>query len=41
MIILMARSMRDGDLYEKEFIPQKLKLEMCYVDHKSFGMIIY
>ena len=26
----------DGDLYEKEFIPQKLKLEMCYVDHKSF-----
>ena len=26
----------DGDLYEKEFIPQQLKLEMCYVDHKSF-----
>lgn len=24
------------DLYEKEFVPQKLKLEMYYVDHKSF-----
>ena len=26
----------DADLYEKEFLPQKLKLEMYYVDHKSF-----
>lgn len=26
----------DADLYEKEFVPQKLKLEMYYVDHKSF-----
>ncbi|SHF69585.1 Sugar transferase involved in LPS biosynthesis (colanic, teichoic acid) [Bacteroides faecichinchillae] len=26
----------DSDLYEKEFIPQKLKLELYYVDHKSF-----
>lgn len=26
----------DPDLYEKEFVPQKLKLEMYYVDHKSF-----
>ena len=23
-------------MYEKEFIPQKLKLELYYVDHKSF-----
>lgn len=26
----------DSDLYEKEFVPQKLKLEMYYVDHKNF-----
>lgn len=26
----------DPDLYETEFVPQKLKLEMYYVDHKSF-----
>lgn len=26
----------DADLYEKEFVPQKLKLEMYYVKHKSF-----
>lgn len=26
----------DPELYEKEFVPQKLKLEMYYVDHKSF-----
>lgn len=26
----------DPDLYEKEFVPQKLKLEMYYVEHKSF-----
>lgn len=26
----------DSELYEKEFIPQKLKLELYYVDHKSF-----
>lgn len=27
---------QDSELYEKEFVPQKLKLEMYYVDHKSF-----
>lgn len=26
----------DQELYEKEFVPQKLKLEMYYVNHKSF-----
>lgn len=26
----------DNYLYEKEFVPQKLKLEMYYVSHKSF-----
>ena len=26
----------DADLYEKEFVPQKLKLEMYYVEHKNF-----
>lgn len=26
----------DAELYEKEFVPQKLKLEMYYVKHKSF-----
>lgn len=26
----------DAELYEKEFVPQKLKLEMYYVDHKNF-----
>lgn len=26
----------DSDLYEKEFVPQKLFLEMYYVRHKSF-----
>lgn len=26
----------DPDLYEKEFVPQKLQLEMYYVDHKNF-----
>lgn len=26
----------DPDLYEKEFVPQKLKLEMYYVNHKCF-----
>lgn len=26
----------DPELYEKEFVPQKLRLEMYYVDHKSF-----
>lgn len=26
----------DPDLYEKEFVPQKLKLEMYYVEHKNF-----
>ncbi len=26
----------DADLYEKVFVPQKLKLELYYVDHKSF-----
>lgn len=26
----------DMALYKKEFVPQKLKLEMYYVDHKSF-----
>lgn len=25
-----------NDLYEKEFVPQKLKLEMYYVHHKNF-----
>lgn len=27
---------KDAELYEKEFVPQKLKLEMYYVKHKSF-----
>lgn len=26
----------DTNLYEREFVPQKLKLEMYYVEHKSF-----
>lgn len=26
----------NGTLYEKEFVPQKLKLELYYVKHKSF-----
>lgn len=26
----------DADLYEREFVPQKLKLELYYVDHKNF-----
>lgn len=27
----------DEALYEKEFVPQKLTLELYYVDHQSFG----
>ena len=27
----------DEDLYEKEFLPKKLKLELYYVKHASFG----
>lgn len=27
----------DEDLYEKEFMPKKLKLELYYVEHRSFG----
>ena len=26
----------DPELYQKEFVPQKLKLEMYYVNHKNF-----
>lgn len=26
----------DSELYEKEFVPQKLQLELYYVNHKSF-----
>lgn len=31
----------DEDLYEKEFLPQKLKLELYYVNHSSFFYDIF
>ena len=31
-----GESYEDEALYEKEFLPEKLKLELYYVDHRSF-----